>query len=85
MKESREKKNKDLENNSYKREDVLSFKIMDDMITILQGNVEVNSNITGSAKIEEDVSSSVLRSTLSEEESSGLDTLRDKIKNRLET
>ena len=78
-------KNKDLENNSYKREDVLSFKIMDDMITILQGNVEVNSNITGSAKIEEDVSSSVLRSTLSEEESSGLDTLRDKIKNRLET
>ena len=78
-------KQKDLKSDSYVREDNLSFKFMNQMVTIMQGNIEAVSNITSSPKIEEDVSSSVLRSTLSEEEASGIDTLRDKIKSRLES
>ena len=78
-------KNKDLKNHEYTREDILTFKILNQMVTKLQGTIQVNSIIKGSVKTEEDVSSSVLRSSLTEEESNGIDHLKENIKNRLES
>ena len=77
-------KNRDLKDNTYVREDNLTFKIMDNMNIKLQGNVECVSNISSGAKILEDTSSSELRSTITDEENSKLDNLKNKIKERLE-
>jgi hypothetical protein len=60
-------KNKDKKKKQYTREDVLTFKIMDQMVTKIQGTIQANSTIKKDVKVEEDVTSSVLRSSLSEE------------------
>ena len=78
-------KNKDLKKKQYSREDILEFKIMDQMVTQIQGTIRVNSTIKGDTKVEEDVTSSVLRSTLPEEEKNGIEHLRENIKTRLES
>lgn len=77
-------KNKDFKDNTYTKEDILTFKIIEDKVIALQGNIENIATIQGSAKILEDVSSSVLRASLTEEESTKIDTLQDRIKERLE-
>ena len=58
---------------------------MDQMVTQIQGTIKVNSTIKGDTKVEEDVTSSVLRSTLPEEEKNGIEHLRENIKTRLES
>ena len=77
-------KNKDLKNKEYTREDNLTFKIMHDKVVSLEGTVVMNTTVRGSTKIDEDVSSSVLKSTLTDEENNKMDKLRDTIKERLE-
>ena len=77
-------KNKDLVDRTYTREDTLDFKIMEDKVTKLQGKVELISKIQGEAKIMEDTDSSVLRSSLTDEENEKLEKLHDTIKERLE-
>ncbi len=77
-------KNKDLKNKSYTREDLLTFKIMDEKIVKIQGNVECISKITNKVKIMEDTSSSELRSTLTDEDNNKIDTIKDRVKERLE-
>ena len=77
-------KNKDLKNKEYTREDNLTFKIMHDKVVSLEGTVVMNTMVRGSTKIDEDVSSSVLKSTLTDEENNKMDKLRDTIKERLE-
>ncbi len=78
-------KNKDKKKKQYTREDVLTFKIMDQMVTKIQGTIQANSTIKKDVKVEEDVTSSVLRSSLSEEEKQGIDHLYENIKTRLES
>ena len=58
---------------------------MDQMVTKIQGTIQANSTIKKDVKVEEDVTSSVLRSTLSEEEKQGIDHLYENIKTRLES
>ena len=77
-------KNTDIKKNSYTRTDNLTFKIMDDMVIKIQGEITAESKISSTAKIMEDVSESILRSTLTDEESNKLKENRDKIKLRLE-
>ncbi len=77
-------KNKDLEKNKYNREDYLTFKIMNDKITHIQGTIQLDSKISKDVKINEDTTSSVLRSSLKEEENEKLKNVRDTVKARLE-
>ena len=77
-------KNKDSKGGSYTRDDNLTFKFMNDKVVKIQGEVTAKSKISSSAKIMEDVSDSILRSTLTDEEANKLKENRDKIKLRLE-
>ena len=77
-------KNKDFKKNSYYREDSLKFKIMKKMVVQMQGEVEIHSNVSKTVKLSEDVSSSILRSSITEEEDGQLKLLKDHIRERLE-
>lgn len=77
-------KHKDLKENTYTREDALIFKISNQKVVRAEGNLLLVSEIRGTTKIDEDVSSSVLESTLTEEEKTQMDNLQNKIKERLE-
>ena len=65
-------------NKSYENERKLSFKYAENKISILNGNITLNSKVNSSVKIEEDLSSSALASTLSQE-------TKDKVDNKLDT
>ena len=65
-------------NKSYENERKLSFKYAENKISILNGNITLNSKVSSSVKIEEDLSSSALASTLSQE-------VKDKVDNKLDT
>ena len=65
-------------NKSYENERKLSFKYAENKISILNGNITLNSKVNSSVKIEEDLSSSALASTLSQE-------VKDKVDNKLDT
>lgn len=69
---------------NYDREDNLSFRIMKDMINKINGNIKVTSKVESKAKIDEDISDSVLRSTISASENEKIDNLRENISNVLE-
>ena len=77
-------KNKDLEKNKYNREDYLSFKVINDKVTKIEGNIELNSKISKDVKINEDTTSSVLRSSLKTEDEEKLQKLHETIEARLE-
>lgn len=77
-------KYRDYQENQYTREDEVHFKVLQDKVTQLQGDLVFHTDVMKDAKIDEDLSSSVLRSTLKDEEKEQLDHLRDKIKERLE-
>lgn len=77
-------KNIDLKDNTYTREDSLVFKIAEDKIIQMQGKIEMVSTISKDPKIMTDTDSSVLRSSITEKESRQLETLNEKIKERLE-
>ena len=77
-------KNQDLKDSTYTREDVLVFKLMKDKVIQLQGQIEATSTISKDPKIMIDTDSSVLRSSLTENESRQLESLNEKIKERLE-
>lgn len=69
---------------SYDREDNLSFKIMSNMVNRINGSIKINSKVSNSAKIDEDISDAVLRSTLTENENNIIVNLKDIVKNALE-
>lgn len=77
-------KNKDYQKNQYVREGNLIFKEMKDKVVTLQGNLLLESKVTKGAKIEEDLTSSVLESSLTTEEKDSIEKLRETIQNRLE-
>ena len=57
---------------------------MKDKVVTLQGNLLLESKVTKGAKIEEDLTSSVLESSLTTEEKDSIEKLRETIQNRLE-
>ena len=65
-------------NKSYNNEKKLSFKFIDNKVSILSGTITVDSKVNKNVKISEDISNAVLYSTLSEEE-------KNKYKNKLES
>ena len=71
-------------NKSYVREDTLTCRIMENMVTKLNGSVIIESEVSKKTNIKEDTESAVLHSTLSEETKTSLDNLYDNIKARLE-
>ena len=77
-------KNNNLVNNkSFTNEKKLSFKYIDEKVSILSGEVTLNSEITKTGKIEEDISEAVLSSTLSDEIKAKYDNKKDNIIERL--
>ena len=67
--------NKVKANKSYTNEKKLSFKHIENKVSIMSGTITLTSEITNKAKIAEDTSEAVLSSTLSEEQ-------KDKYKNK---
>ena len=70
-------------NKSYENERKLSFKYTDNKVSILNGNITLNSKVNSSVKIDEDLSSSALSSTLSQEVKDKVDNKLDKVIERL--
>ena len=70
-------------NKSYENERKLSFKYTDNKVSILNGNITLNTKENSSVKIDEDLSSSALSSTLSQEVKDKVDNKLDKVIERL--
>ena len=69
---------------SYQNEKKLSFKIIDHKESRLNGTVLLNYKVENVAKIEEDISDAILKSSLTEEQMNLYDTKIETIKTRLE-
>lgn len=78
-------KYKEIKKNGYSNEKILEIKIMDNLVSKIEGTYNLNYTITNQAKIEEDINNAVLKSTLTEEENKKLDNLYDVIKTRMES
>ncbi len=78
-------KYKDIKKNSYSNEKILQIKIMDNLISKIDGEYVLNYTVNNKSKIEEDISTALLKSTLTEEENKKLDNLYDIVKERLES
>ena len=72
------------ENKSYDNEKNLAFKYLNDKVSILSGEITLNSKISINAKIEEDIADAVLYSTLSdngkEKYNKRLESLKERLK-----
>ena len=71
------------DNKYYKNEKKLSFKHIENKVSIMSGTVTLNIEAKNKAKIDEDTSEAVLSSTLSEETKEKYDTKKDRVKERL--
>lgn len=71
------------DNKSFSNEKQLSFKYIENKVSIISGTITLNSEITNKATIEEDTGESVLYSTLSEEVKNKYSTKKDRLKERL--
>lgn len=69
---------------SYTNNKKLDLKIIDDNVSRVSGSIEANINVSDDVSIMEDVSNSVLYSTLSDEVKEKLDNSRERIKLRME-
>ncbi len=75
---------KEKQKDSYIREDILNFKYMKDNIIQIKGNIESTSHISSNPKIQVDTDSSILRSSLTEDQEQQLKTRKENIIERLE-
>lgn len=71
------------DNKSFSNEKQLSFKYIENKVSIMSGTITLNSEITNKATIEEDTGESVLYSTLSDDQKNKYDTKKDRLKERL--
>lgn len=78
-------KYKDVKKDSYSNEKNLQIKITDNLVSKIEGDYTLEYTVTNKANIEEDISTAVLKSTLTEEENNKLDNLYDIVKTRLES
>ena len=70
-------------NKSYHNEKKLSFKYIDNKVSILSGSVSADIDAYNKVKIDEDISNAVLSSTLNEDSKKKIDNRLDKLKERL--
>jgi hypothetical protein len=73
-----------VKNTSYLKEDKLTLRIMNQDSIVLNGNIQIDSNINKKVTINEDIENSILKSTISDEQEDKLKHLKDNVKNRLE-
>ena len=71
-------------NKSYQNDKKLSFKVIEDKLSILNGDIIVSYNIDQNVEINEDVSNAVLQSGLTEEEKSLFKNQNKRIQKHLE-
>ena len=71
------------DNKSFNNEKKLSFKYLTKKVSILSGEITLNSEVSNKATIEEDVTESVLSSTLSDETKDKFANRTEKLKERL--
>lgn len=71
-------------NTSYTNEKKLSFKVVKNKVSQLNGDIVLTTNVSKDVAIVEDASDAVLSSTLTEEQNKKLDNLKESIKERLE-
>lgn len=69
---------------SYNNTRKISLKIIDDNVSRLSGDIEINTSVSNDVSIMEDISDSVLSSTLTDEVKTKLDNNKNTIKERLE-
>ena len=74
----------DANKNFYTNEKKLAFKIVKERESILSGTVMISSFVQNKFKISEDITDSVLSSTLSNEQKDQISHLKEKIRERLE-
>ena len=72
-------------NKSYTHNRNLSFKFVKDRVSILNGNININSNVVSKARAFEKVSLARLSSKLSDNERNMLKSRKDRIRARLES
>lgn len=72
------------EKKSYTNNKKISFNIMQDKKSIINGDIKIDSIMKSDAKITEDVSNSVLSSTLTDEQRNKFESIKDTIRERLE-
>ena len=71
------------DNKSFNNEKKLSFKYLTKKVSILSGEVTLNSEVSNKSTIEEDVTESVLSSTLSDETKNKFTNRTEKLRERL--
>lgn len=71
------------DNKEFVNDKELSFKYIENKVSVLSGNIKLNIKANTDAKIDEDVSNAVLESTLTEEQKSNYDNKLDSIRERL--
>lgn len=69
---------------SYVREDTLTCRIMNNMVTKINGSVIIESEVSKKPAIKEDIENAVLYSTLTDDTKTRLDNIYDAVKARLE-
>ena len=78
-------KYKDIKKNNYSNEKVLEVKIMDNLISKIEGKYILNYTVSNETKIEEDINNAILKSTLTEDENNKINNIYDIVKTRLES
>lgn len=58
----------DIKDKSFKLKDEITFKVLSDNTNVISATIKINSNVSKTVEIEEDISTSVLASTLTEED-----------------
>ena len=71
------------DNKSFVNDKELSFKYIENKVSILSGTIKFNAKANTDVKIDEDVSEAVLVSTLSEDQKNKYYTKIDRVKERL--
>ncbi len=72
-------------NKSYIRDDHLTFKFVENMVTTLQGNVIMSLDISNDVSFHEDTANSYLESTIGVEAKDKFDHIKDTVKAQLES
>ena len=76
-------KYENVKENSFDNHQKLTIKVVRDKVGILDGTISVHTNFNKKVKIVEDVSNSVLASTLNDEQKKGFEQIREHVLERL--
>lgn len=74
-----------LSDEGYNKINVLSFKVMDNLTNVIQGEIKLDNNIKSMVKINEDVSNATLKIGFKEEENNRYDSYYDNLIMKIES